>query len=177
MKSTSLSIILFLLMLSCNSTDKKSNSSENLEAKKEQIITQLDSLTAELKLVEESLSKQTEKQDHQIVTVLKATSKNFKHYIEVYGNVIAERNIEIKPEMGGTITQIYVKEGQNVSKGQLLMQLDASAINTSIDELKTRLELATTAFERQERLWKQQISSEMQFLQAKNQKEIGRFVP
>jgi RND family efflux transporter MFP subunit len=168
-----LGIFIFIITIfwSCNSSDKKSTSLESLEAKKERIITQLDSLTAELKLVDESLSKQTEKQDHQIVTVLKATSKNFKHYIEVYGNVVAEKNIEIKPEMGGTITHIYVKEGQNVSKGQLLMQLDASAINTSIDELKTRLELATTAFERQERLWKQQIGSEMQFLQAKNQKE------
>lgn len=168
-----LGILIFIITLfgSCNLSDKKLTASENLTTKKAHIIQQLDSLTTELKLVEEQLSLQTQKQDHQIVTVIKATSKNFKHFIEVYGNVKAEKNIEIKPEMGGTITQIYVNEGQQVSKGQVLMQLDASSFNTSIDELKTRLELATTAFERQDRLWKQQIGSEMQYLQAKNQQE------
>lgn len=172
MKNLRIFIIATLILGACNSTDKKSdNSSENLQVKKEQITKQLDSLTAELKLVEEQLISQTETSDLQIVTVIKAASKNFKHFVEVYGNVKAEKNVEIRPEMSGTITQIYVKEGQSVSKGQMLMQLDASSFNTSIDELKTRLELATTAFDRQERLWKQQIGSEMQFLQAKNQKE------
>ncbi|MDP3353831.1 MAG: efflux RND transporter periplasmic adaptor subunit [Flavobacteriaceae bacterium] len=172
MRNLGILIIIVTLMWSCNSTDKKSNtSSENLKDKKEQITKQLDSLTAELKLVDEQLSTQTENQDYQIVTVIKATSKNFKHFIEVYGSVKAEKNVEIRPEMSGIITHIFVKEGQHVSKGQVLIQLDASTVNTSIDELKTRLELATTAFERQERLWKQQIGSEMQFLQAKNQKE------
>lgn len=164
-------LIFIALFWSCNVADKKTTTTENLEAEKAQIIQQLDSLTAKLKLVEERISSQTEKENHQMVTVIKASSKNFKHFIEVYGQVYAEKNIEIRPEMGGTITQIFVTEGQYVAKGQLLMQLDASAINTSINELKTRLELATTTFERQERLWKQQIGSEMQFLQAKNQKE------
>lgn len=172
MKNLRIFIIATLILGACNSTDKKSdNSSENLQVKKEQITKQLDSLTAELKLVEEQLISQTETSDLQIVTVIKAPSKNFKHFVEVYGNVKAEKNVEIRPEMSGTITQIFVKEGQSVSKGQVLMQLDASSFNTSIDELKTRLELATTAFDRQERLWKQQIGSEMQFLQAKNEKE------
>lgn len=172
MRHIGIFIFITTLLWSCNATDEKSTKSfENLQVKKALITKQLDSLTAELKLVEEQLSLQTEKQNHQIVTVIKATSKNFKHFIEVYGNIKAEKNIEINPEMGGTVTQIYVKEGQQVSKGQVLMQLDASSFNTSIEELKTRLELATTAFERQERLWKQQIGSEMQYLQAKNQKE------
>lgn len=172
MRHLGILILSIALFWSCNSSDKKTTAStENLEVKKEKITKQLDSLIAELKIVEEQLMLQSGKEDHQIVTVFKATSKNFKHFIEVYGNVMAEKNIEIRPEIGGTITQIYVKEGQNVAKGQLLMQLDASAVNTSIDELKTRLELAATAFERQERLWKQQIGSEMQYLQAKNQKE------
>lgn len=172
MKNIGILLFIASLLWSCNFTDKKlTSSSENLQIKKDQITKQLDSLTAELKLIEEKISLQTEKQDYQIVTVINATTKNFKHFIEVYGNVIAEKNIEIRPEMGGTVTQIYVKEGQQVSKGQVLLQLDANLINTSIDELKTRLDLATTTFERQDRLWKQQIGSEMQFLQAKNQKE------
>lgn len=172
MKNIGILIFITTLLVSCNSSENKSNdTTENLQVKKEHITKQLDSLTAELKLVEEQLSLQNTTQDIQIVTIINATKKNFKHYIEVYGKVLAEKNIELRPEMSGTVTQIYVKEGQQVSKGQLLMQLDASVVNTSIEELKTRLELATTAYERQDRLWKQQIGSEMQYLQAKNQKE------
>jgi len=73
--------------------------------------------------------------------------------------------------MGGTVKAIYVKEGQQVSKGQILAQLDDSYLKNNIAELNTRLALAKTTFERQERLWKQKIGSEMQFLQAKAQKE------
>lgn len=161
-----------IILWSCNSSEnKRLDSAAQLQTKKELITKQLDSLTAELKKVEEEINLQTTTSDNQIVTVIAAKNKNFKHFIEVYGNVKAEKNIEIRPEMGGTVTQIYVKEGQQVLKGQTLVQLDASSINTSIDELKTRLELAKTAFERQERLWNQQIGSEMQYLQAKNQKE------
>ena len=172
MKKLIILIIITTLFWACNFTDNKSpDSNKNLEVKKEQITKQLDSLTAELKYIEEQLNAQTNNKNLQNVTVIKTSSKNFKHFIEVYGNVIAEKNIEIRPESSGTILQIYVKEGQQVLKGQVLMQLDASTINNAIDELKTRLELANTAFERQERLWQQQIGSEMQFLQAKNQKE------
>lgn len=165
-------LVLTVFVISCSSNDKKeSQSVTDLEMKKEQLVAQLDSLTSELKLVEEELNKKSMTDNYQIVTVLTAKKEAFKHFIEVYGNVKAEKNIEIHPEMGGTVTQIIVKVGQYVSKGQTLMSLDASAINTSIEELKTRLELAKTAYDRQERLWQQQIGSEMQYLQAKNQKE------
>ena len=75
------------------------------------------------------------------------------------------------PERSGTITSIFVKEGQQVSKGQNLAQIDSSIIESSITELQTQLDLARTTFERQKRLWDQNIGSELQFLQAKAKKE------
>jgi membrane fusion protein (multidrug efflux system) len=64
-----------------------------------------------------------------------------------------------------------VKEGQNVSKGQILATLDSDVIDNSVLQLETQLALATTTYERQTRLWEQNIGSEIQYLQAKAQKE------
>ena len=73
--------------------------------------------------------------------------------------------------MGGTVTALLVKEGDAVSKGQILATLDSEVIDNSVLQLETQLALATTTFERQARLWEQNIGSEIQYLQAKAQKE------
>jgi RND family efflux transporter MFP subunit len=71
----------------------------------------------------------------------------------------------------GQITKVYVKEGQRVGKGQTLMQIDDAILRNSINEIENQLSLANTTYERQKRLWEQKIGSEMQYLQAKTQKE------
>ena len=125
----------------------------------------------ELKSIEQEISKLDPSKKLPIVTAIPAKIGEFKHYIEIQGVVRADKNIEIRPELGGTVKSILVKEGQRVSTGQLLVQLDDSSIKNNIAELNTQLNLAKTTFERQERLWNQKIGSEMQYLQAKTQKE------
>jgi membrane fusion protein (multidrug efflux system) len=105
------------------------------------------------------------------VTSIKAEINDFNHYLEVQGIVKADQTIELHAEMGGTVTAILVKEGQNVSKGQILATLDSDVIDNSVLQLETQLALATTTYERQTRLWEQNIGSEIQYLQAKAQKE------
>ena len=95
----------------------------------------------------------------------------FEHYIEITGKLEAEEDAFISPEMNGQIDKIYVKEGQYAKKGQLLLSLNTSITESSIQEVKTGLELATKLFEKQEELWEQKIGSEMQYLEAKNAKE------
>ena len=105
------------------------------------------------------------------VSALEVESGTFEHYIELYGTVESDQNATLLPETGGTINHIYVKEGDVVRKGQSLIQLDASIILNNIKEIETQLELANTLYEKQDRLWKQKIGSEVQYLQAKNNKE------
>ena len=105
------------------------------------------------------------------VTSFKAEVKDFNHYIEVQGTVKADQSIDLHAEMGGTVTAILTKEGSSASKGQILATLDSAVIDNSVLQLETQLALATTTFERQARLWDQNIGSEIQFLQAKAQKE------
>ena len=64
-----------------------------------------------------------------------------------------------------------MEAGQNVYKGQTLIQIDNSVLKTNMAELQTQLELASTTYERQKRLWDQNIGSEIQFLQSKAKKK------
>ena len=97
--------------------------------------------------------------------------ETFQHFIEVTGKLEAEGDAFISPEMNGQIETIHVKEGQTVKKGQLLVSLNTSIIESSIREVETGLELAGKLYSKQKELWDQRIGSEMQYLEARNAKE------
>jgi RND family efflux transporter MFP subunit len=105
------------------------------------------------------------------VSVKAMDPQPFEHYIEITGKLEAEEDAYISPEMNGQINMIYVTEGQYANKGQLLLSLNTSITESSIQEVKTGLELANKLFEKQQELWDQKIGSEMQYLEAKNAKE------
>ncbi len=94
----------------------------------------------------------------------------FKHK----GQVESENDIAVTAQTPGVVTQVYVKEGQHVGKGQLLAQTDNTMIVRGIEAQKAQLELATAVYERQKNLWDQKIGTEVQFLQAKTNKESWR---
>jgi RND family efflux transporter MFP subunit len=89
----------------------------------------------------------------------------------VVGTLEAGGNTTLYPETSGNIERILVKEGQRVKAGQVLMEMDGKVLQSNIREAQTSLELATTVYERQAKLWEQKIGSELQYLQAKNNKE------
>jgi len=71
----------------------------------------------------------------------------------------------------GIVKKIHTTAGNKVTKGQLLAELDGSILESSIAEVENGLNLAETIFERQQRLWDKKIGSEIEFLQAKTNKE------
>jgi RND family efflux transporter MFP subunit len=95
----------------------------------------------------------------------------FKSYINVQGKVDADENVSLSSEMPGTITKINVKVGDRVTKGQVLAETDARAIQQSLSDLQTNLDLVNQLYEKQKGLWDQKIGTEVQFLQAKTNKE------
>ncbi len=95
----------------------------------------------------------------------------FEHFIEVTGSVEADQEVNVSPEGSGKIIDILVREGQRVSKGTVLATLNTEMLDQGIAEAKIAVDLATTTFERQKNLWEQKIGSELQFLQAKSNKE------
>ena len=171
MKKKYLIFLSLVLISSCGEAKKESVNLLKLKTEKNSLIRQIDSLSEILNSVELNISKLDTNKRLPSVTVFNAKEKLFKHFIEVQGTVEADQSVELYPENSGSITNIYVKEGQKVYKGQTLIQIDNSVIKSSIVELETQFELAKTTFERQKRLWDQNIGSEIQFLQAKAQKE------
>lgn len=127
----------------------------------------------------EALQKEIEKMDPQAkiqarkipVSVEDLTPTTFQHFINVQGQVEANKNILVSGMQAGRITSIYVKEGQYVKRGQILAQIDDAVMKSSIEEVKSSLDLATIMFEKQQKLWNQEIGTEVQYLTAKNQKE------
>lgn len=99
------------------------------------------------------------------------TPRPFEHYIQVQGIVDSEDNIAVSAESPGVIRRILVKEGQRVSKGQVLAELDNQVLKSNLAELETALDLANTTYERQKNLWDQNIGTEFQYLQARNNKQ------
>src|SRR5206468_6448302 len=98
----------------------------------------------------------------------------FQHFIDLQGRIDAENISYISPRgMGGQVRQIFVKKGDNVRKGQLLLKLDDAvarqnvvAMRQSMGSVKTQLDLARSVYQRQKNLWNQNIGTEVQLLQA-----------
>lgn len=170
MKNTILIFGLLITLIACKNEVPKS-SLEKLQADKVEIQNKVDSLNNRLKEIDKAIKDLDTIKKLQKVTVFSTKDTVFNHYVALQGVVASDRNVILRPEMGGTIQRIYVKEGQRVKRGQTLVQLEASALNDKVVELQTQLSLAKTSFERQERLWNQKIGSEMQYLNAKTQKE------
>ncbi|MET4108433.1 efflux RND transporter periplasmic adaptor subunit [Hymenobacter sp. UYP22] len=102
------------------------------------------------------------------VSVIKVAPESFKSYLELQGRVDFDQNANVAARAAGTLTSLRVQRGDRVSKGQTLATVDASVLDASIAELRTRMDLARVVYEKQDRLWKQQIGTEIQYLQAKN---------
>ncbi|MCM2302919.1 MAG: biotin/lipoyl-binding protein, partial [Flavobacteriaceae bacterium] len=130
MKKIVIVIIAAIFIVSCEKETKTTTVSE-LNTQKATLISKIDSLSKQLKLVETQLSKLDTTQKLHAVTLLPVKKEVFKHYIEIQGVVQADKNIDLRPEFGGTVTAIYVKEGQRVAAGQILIQLDDTAIRNS----------------------------------------------
>lgn len=105
-----------------------------------------------------------------LVTTFDLKPTNFEHIIEVRGTVKSRGNITITPETPARVTKVAVKEGEKVKMGQTLVVQDAEVLHNNIAELRTSLDLAKTIYDRQKKLWDKNIGSEVQYLQAKNNK-------
>jgi len=157
-------LIAFLVSCSQN-TDKKAEL-EKLKAQQEKLNMQIANLEAEI-------NPEGSKAEQKAITVKVTPTVEcvFNHYIQVQGTVDGDQNIAVSPQMAGIVTAVYVTEGSQVKKGQVLVDLDDRVMKQSLEEVNTQLSLATSIFEKQSALWEKKIGSEIQYLQSKNAKE------
>lgn len=177
MKKIIVLLTVTISLLSCGGGDQSvngiiaKNDLEAIRAKKNEITTQQKLIEAQIKSLDSAIAILGNEEKLPLVNTLIAKTEVFNHYLELQGDVSTKQNVLIYPEMAGTLQKVYVKEGDRVSKGQILATIDDGGMSSQLSQLKSQAALAKTTFERQERLWNQNIGSEIQYLQAKTNYE------
>lgn len=152
-------------------SNEKTTDLSQLQGERDSLVAISQTAAARIQEIDAELAALDSTRDLTSVTLLEVQPENFVHAFEALGKVEADRSVNLLPEMGGQIKRVLVSEGDRVAAGQTLVEIDNSVMRSTLDEIKKSLNLAVTLFEKQERLWKQGIGSEVQYLQAKTNKE------
>ncbi|MEL6190443.1 MAG: efflux RND transporter periplasmic adaptor subunit [Bacteroidota bacterium] len=173
MRVTAVIILTSFLLAACGGGEPTTLAGK--KAKLEELKTQLLTISEEIAGLETEITEMDpelrDKEKQALVSIDEVETESFSHYVEVQGIVESNQNIMVSPSTSGSITGIYVKEGQYVKRGQRLAKIDDAIMKASLDELNTQTELAQILYDKQKRLWEQEIGTEIQYLTAKNQLE------
>ena len=168
-------LTLTILLTSCgkdknNSVEKvlETNNLETIRKKRAELMNDQDVLHKKIQRLDERITELDTTKNIPLITTFKATHEEFNHMLELQGSVTTKNLLVITPEYNGILTNVYVKEGQKVSKGQILAKIDDGGLGQQLAQVQIQSDLAKTTFERQKRLWDQKIGSEIQYLQAKS---------
>ena len=138
-----------------------------IRAKKKELTDQQKKLAQEIALLDSVIVASADDANYPLITAQKIEEENFIHFIELQGDVTTRQNVLVYPEVAGTMVKVHVEEGDRVKAGQLLATVDNGGLSSQLVQMKSQAALAETTYERQKRLWDQNIGSEIQFLQAK----------
>jgi membrane fusion protein (multidrug efflux system) len=173
--------ILVLLIISCNSSGSSNITSliengdiEELKKRKKEYVDTMNTMQVELNEINDGIAFLDENEKLTLVSSYEIKEKVFNSYIEAQANLKTRKNILILPEFQGTLEQIYVNEGQNVKKGTLLAEINDSGLKEQLEQLTIQANFAKENFERTERLWNNNIGSEIQFLKSKTDFESSQ---
>lgn len=176
MRKISLVIFSMIFLWSCGNDKsveelvEEGNLSE-IRAKKAELSAEQSELGSKIAALDAAIQKLDVNNQFALVEAVRVEDTLFKHFVELPGDVATDENIIIYPEYSGILLNVLVDEGDRVSKGQVLARIDAGGLESQLAQLQAQATLAKTTFERQERLWKQNIGSEIQFLEAQTNYE------
>lgn len=146
--------------------DKKKAKLEELKEKQTKAGEEIAKLEKELATLDTSAARADKSK---LVVLTPVNTAAFIHYIDLQGKVDAENSIIVTPRgAGGQVKGLYVKQGNYVKKGQLLMKLDDAVTRQQIEQTNVQLNLAKTLYERRKNLWDQKIGTEVEVIQAKS---------
>lgn len=89
------------------------------------------------------------------VEVTPITYQNIPITVNAIGSLVAPEATMLKAQVAGVVTQVTVKNGQNVEKNQLLIQLDNTAAKAAYAKAQAALIEAQSTYERYEKLEKE----------------------
>lgn len=173
MKKFSILILSLFTLFSCGKSDKSvqevidSGDLSEIRSKKAELSTIQSELSAQIADLDAAIHRLDDNRQFTLVRARQLNDTIFKHYVELPGDVETDQNITIYPEYSGILMDILVSEGDEVRSGQVLARIDDGGLRSQLAQLQAQATLAETTFERQQRLWEQQIGSEIQYLEAR----------
>ena len=174
MKKIIHALYIIAFIIGC-SGDQSVSTTELIEAKdlnglktqKEDKLKTLNALKMELSQINAAIANLDPSEKLALISMFEVKPENFDHHIEIQANIKTRQNVLLYPEYNGTLKKVYVEEGQKVKKGKLLAQIDDAGLKNQLEQLQIQTKLSKTTYERTQRLWDQNIGSEMNLLQAK----------
>ncbi|HEY5461828.1 MAG TPA: efflux RND transporter periplasmic adaptor subunit [Hanamia sp.] len=175
--TTGMMILLISFISSCGDTGKKDNSLSQKKAQLEKLKTQKDNLDNKISDLQKEIAKidtsSSAELKPKLVALTPVSPVDFKHYLTLQGSVDSKNISYITPTgQGGLVKAIYVKQGDKIHKGQLILKLDdavaqqnVTAVKQQMGSVKVQLDLAKSVYQRQKNLWDQQIGTQVQLLQ------------
>ncbi|MGB1131918.1 MAG: efflux RND transporter periplasmic adaptor subunit [Flavobacteriaceae bacterium] len=174
-------LLLIIIISGCNSSRNASIESliesgdlEELKKRKKEYVDAMNTMKVELNEINNGISLLDENERLTLVSKYEIQQTIFNTYIEAQANLKTRKNILILPEFQGTLEKVFVSEGQKVKKGQLLAEINDSGLNEQYEQMVIQAEFAKENFERTQRLWDNNIGSEMQYLKSKTDYEASK---
>jgi membrane fusion protein, multidrug efflux system len=164
-----------LLLASCGSSTAPGNTTlegkktelANLKEQQDKLAKQISSLETDIAKIDTTFGV---KEKAKLVTLTTLAPTSFTHFIDLQGDVEAVNTSYISPRgNGGVVREVYIKQGDHVSQGQLLLKLDDAVQRQQVASAQTQLAYAKDLYQRRKNLWDQKIGMEVDLVNAKNQ--------
>ena len=174
-------ISIALILITCGNENKKTvqqllddGNLAELQDRRSSLIIQKGEINNELDEVTKAVNVLDTAQSFVLVNTLTTKNEAINHFSSFQGIIKTDQNMIVYPEFSGRILRVLVDEGQNVKKGQTLAIIDDGGLSDELKLVESQANLAETIFERQSKLWSNEIGSEIQFLEAKTNYEVQK---
>ena len=174
-------LFLTILIFSCDSSRNLSierlienKNLDELKKRKKEYVDQMNIMKVELNEINNGISFLDENERLTLISKYEIKKQEFNSYIETQANLKTRKNVLILSEFQGTLEGVFVEEGQKVTKGTLLAQINDSGLQEQLEQLEIQTNFTKENFERVQRLWDKNIGSEMQYLKSKADYETSQ---
>lgn len=133
------------------------------------------------------------RQTGKVVTAEAVQQRDLTAVVSASGKIEAKRTVNISADNMGRVTELAVEEGQRVRKGEFLLQIDPQLLSSAVQQgqaglaaarsqlvqlrstvvaAEENLSLARQILQREQELWKQQLTTRQALDQAENTVKI-----